>query len=65
MVKYTKHEVDYSKGMLQSHCGPVFHDDKFYCRHFEPSRYPLGSCELVEGRIDPGYWCKRYNRIEK
>lgn len=50
MAKKTKEEVDYSKGMPQSHCG--------ICRHFrEPS-----SCTLVAGKINPEYWCKLFEK---
>jgi hypothetical protein len=48
-MKRSKESVDYSKGMPQSHCG--------ICKHYSP-----GSCELVEGEIDPSYWCELFAR---
>ena len=64
-MKEPKTDVDYSKGMLHSHCGMMFHDDKYYCEHFrtkKPGPAYMGSCELVEGMIGPSYWCKLYER---
>ena len=46
----SKASVDYSEGMKSAHCG--------ICKHY---RSP-GSCELVEGDIDPGYWCELFAR---
>lgn len=44
--KRNKADVDYSKGMLERHCGN--------CKNFiEPS-----SCSLVSGYIEPSYWCR-------
>lgn len=61
MTKYTKEAVDYSRGMQDRHCGSVFKDDKGYCKHFEkPS-----SCKLVEGFINPIYWCRKFEKAEK
>jgi hypothetical protein len=48
-MKRSKASVDYSQGMDSAHCG--------ICKH-----YSAGSCELVEGDIDPGYWCKLFER---
>lgn len=48
--KLTKEEVDYSRGMGTRRC--------FLCRHFEPPH----ACELVEGRIQPDMWCKKFER---
>jgi hypothetical protein len=65
MHKQEKSEVNYSRGMLHSHCGPTFHDDKFYCRHFIPRGARLGDCERVKGLIDPTQWCELFKRLEK
>jgi len=46
----SKESVDYSEGMKSAHCG--------ICKHY---RSP-GSCELVEGDIDPSYWCELFSR---
>jgi hypothetical protein len=62
-VKKDKDEVDYSRGMWESHCGPVFLNDKNYCKHFVPGSGPIyGTCEVVNGAIDPIMWCKEYKR---
>lgn len=65
MAKLPKTEVNYQHGMVHEHCGPVFHDDKFYCKHFIPRPGRLGLCEGVAGDIDPEYWCERYLRAKK
>lgn len=64
-MKHEKSEVDYSQGMLHSHCGPTFHDDRYYCRHFQPRSGRDGACELVSGDIDPQFWCELYQRVAK
>lgn len=46
--KVSKESVDYSLGKKESHCG--------ICAHFEEPN----SCEIVEGKIDPAFWCKRF-----
>lgn len=46
--KATKASVSYSPGMGQTRCRN--------CRHFlAPS-----ACALVQGVIDPEYWCERF-----
>jgi hypothetical protein len=65
MNKHKKSEVDYSKGMLHSHCGPVFHDDKYYCKAFIPGAIRVGRCEKVDGDILPDMWCELYHRVSK
>jgi hypothetical protein len=35
--KLSKSEVDYSRGMAESHCGKAFEDDNNYCRYFIPA----------------------------
>lgn len=64
MTKLTKQEVDYSIGMVHSHCGKVFSHDTHYCKHFSggASIRAKGTCEIVEGSIDPVYWCKEYSK---
>lgn len=63
--KVAKDEVKYSRGHMQEHCGPTFHDDKYYCRHFIPGPGYTGNCELVRGAIDPIYWCELFKRMKK
>jgi hypothetical protein len=46
--KASKQSVHYSRGMKSKHCG--------ICQHFRPPH----SCELVEGKIDPEYWCEKF-----
>lgn len=64
MAKDTKDDVHYGLGHLHSHCGPTFHDDKFYCRHFTPGVNRNGGCELVAGPILPDHGCDLYRRIK-
>lgn len=47
-AKLSKTEVDYSAGKGDDRCKN--------CKHFIAG----GSCELVEGEIDPDYWCKKF-----
>lgn len=65
--KKQKDDVDYGIGMVHSHCGPIFHDDKFYCVHFEPQAKTqiVGQCELVDGPIGARMWCRLYERTKK
>lgn len=56
--KELKKDVDYSKGMPSSHCGPVsVWPHKGECRYFIA---PF-SCEKVKGYIEPKYWCKLWS----
>lgn len=64
-MKHTKSEVHYSAGMLHSHCGPTFHDDKYYCKHFIPGTGRVGRCDLVEGAIIPEMWCELFKKVVK
>lgn len=64
-MKLSKSEVNYSRGMAHSHCGPIVHSDKYYCAHFISGGEGInkeGSCGVVEGKILPSYWCRRYKR---
>lgn len=45
--KETKAEVGYTRGTKEEHCG--------ICSH-----YAAHECEIVEGRIFPAMWCRRY-----
>lgn len=63
MQKRAKSDVNYSTGMLHSHCGPTFHGDKFYCRHFIPRINRTGNCDLVQGEIGRTMWCELYQRV--
>jgi hypothetical protein len=47
MAKFTKAQVDYSKGTPEEHCG--------ICEHYRHS-----SCLIVAGDIDPNYWCQKF-----
>jgi hypothetical protein len=47
MAKLTKEAVGYSKGTPDAHCG--------ICEH-----YRHGTCLIVEGGIEPDYWCDKY-----
>lgn len=60
--KVEKSDVDYGVGHLHSHCGPTFHDDKFFCMHFIPQAGRMGLCDRVAGKIDPVDWCNLYKR---
>jgi hypothetical protein len=57
-MKKSKKEVDYSKGMKSSHCGPLSLYDKGDCRHYITG----GACKLVSGKIDKKYWCKLFEK---
>lgn len=63
-MKKAKDEVQYSWGHMQSHCGPVFHDDRWYCKHFIPRAKHTGSCEIVQGDIDPEFWCTEFQKAK-
>ena len=67
MTKSAKEDVHYGPGMLHSHCGPTFHDDRLYCKHFQPSAASGrdGGCDVVQGKIDPTFWCELYSRVKK
>jgi len=65
MTKKTKDEVKYSKGHLHSHCGPVFHDDRWFCKHFLSRATRMGACQVVAGAIDPEFWCTEYQKAKK
>lgn len=67
VAKKDKKDVEYGLGMLHSHCGPMFHDDKCACEHFKPQAKMqiAGTCELVEGMIGARMWCKLYKRAKK
>ena len=47
IAKLSKESVDYSKGLPDAHCG--------ICEH-----YRHGTCLIVEGEIDPNFWCNRF-----
>lgn len=68
----SKTAVHYSIGMVHSHCGKVYSDDKGYCAHFLIGKTVAsssaiagvhqGTCELVDGSIDPVYWCQKFKK---
>lgn len=66
MPKYTKNQADYSRGEVNSHCGKVFIEDKSYCKHFRGQKVALakGTCERVEGEIDPIFWCSEFEKVQ-
>ncbi len=64
MTKHSKDSVNYSTGMLHSHCGETFRDDKYFCKHFIPSSGYMGKCEKVAGEIEPIRWCELYSRAK-
>jgi len=49
--KHPKSSVDYSPGGLAEHCG-ICHN------------YRSGECLLVEGEINPDYWCKLFLKAQ-
>lgn len=56
--KRLKHEVDYSRGMGDTRC--------WACVHFNAARSSAsGTCDRVEGVIDPDYWCKLFKAKRK
>ena len=63
-MKTPKEDVNYGIGMLHSHCGPTFHDDKYFCKHFIPKATHMGACESVAGAIDPTHWCERFQKAK-
>lgn len=66
MAKQSKQEANYSRGMLNSHCGKVFPNDHGYCQHFIARKNgEAGTCEVVEGEIQPLYWCKNFKKAGK
>lgn len=65
-MKFAKSEVDYSRGMIDSHCGPTFIKDRGYCEHFiAQGKKPDGKCQLVEGEISPIMWCKKFEKAKE
>lgn len=64
-MKHHKDEVHYSDGMLHSHCGPTFHDDRYYCKHFIPKTSRVGECDVVTGAILPEMWCELFKKTSR
>lgn len=64
MSKLSKDEVNYSRGMQNSHCGKLFKDDNGYCEHFVDIRSGNGTCKLVEGVIERLYWCNKFSKAK-
>lgn len=67
MTKLTKEQANYSRGMINSHCGKVFDNDRAYCKHFirHHEDTDLGECEVVQGAINPVYWCSKFSKAKK
>lgn len=65
MTKHTKNEVQYSRGMIGSHCGKVFPNDYDHCKHFRGAATGTedGVCTQVEGGISRVYWCKLFKKV--
>ncbi len=64
--KVSKTEAKYSRGMVHSHCGKSFTDDKSYCEHYRGPEAPsIGTCEIVAGPINPIMWCEYFKKIGK
>ena len=62
-MKATKEEVNYGRGMRESHCGKVDAMDAGFCKHFiERGTGPFGQCTEVEGRIGRTMWCERFEK---
>jgi len=62
-VKATKEEVNYGRGMRESHCGRLDTADAGFCRHFnERGQRDFGTCTEVEGRIGRTMWCDRFEK---
>jgi uncharacterized C2H2 Zn-finger protein len=64
-MKEDKDDVKYGPGHVTHHCGPVFHDDRNYCRFFNVSAGWMGSCDKVSGAIDRAYGCELFERVKK
>lgn len=65
MAKVDKDDAEYGPGHWEHHCGPVFVDDKNYCRHFIPGAGIYGTCDKVTGLIDPTHGCRLFEKIRK
>lgn len=61
--RISKDEAEYSRGMLHSHCGPTFRDDKYHCKHFIHGPGFYGQCEKVRGTIEPIMWCRLFEKV--
>lgn len=61
-MKADKDDVNYSKGMAKSHCGPMFPADKGYCEHFIDTTVFDGECERVRGNIKRPMWCRLFKK---
>lgn len=63
-MKEAKAEVDYSRGHMDSHCGPLVQGDDGRCKFFiGRGGREEGRCEKVEGAIRPDYWCELWERL--
>ena len=62
--KANKEDVNYSRGMPRSHCGPMFNGDTGYCEHFIANKRSgiFGGCELVKGEIKNSFWCQKWKK---
>jgi hypothetical protein len=65
VAKQDKDEVDYGPGHVEHHCGPVFIDDRNYCRFFIPGVGSYGTCDKVKGVIDPKDGCRLFERVRR
>ena len=65
MAKLSKDETKYSRGHADSHCGKVFADDTGYCKHYHSTTHDAGTCDIVEGKINPVYWCDKWQKAKQ
>lgn len=59
-MKAEKSEVNYSRGMRDSHCGKLDQTDVGYCENFIERGRPEGACTEVQGVIGRGMWCRLF-----
>ena len=59
-MKATKQEVNYGRGMRNSHCGKMDMADTGFCANFIERGRPEGACTEVQGTIGRGMWCERF-----
>jgi hypothetical protein len=67
MTKLAKESVNYSNGMIHSHCGRIFANDTSYCKYYTGAGdiSAPGICSIVEGPIKPTAWCEQFDKAKK
>ena len=63
-MKASKSSVDYSRGHRDAHCGKMDSADDGYCEHFIERGQKDGACSEVQGRIERGKWCTRFETMK-